>query len=268
MNNITEDFEKKFQKNEYEMYILTESIVRSAGVSDGYFIPSVNFIASSDPQTGEVYEERGEISWIVENNGNRSEWVDRFDKLKVYKVRVRRSEKRVLNDYISVRYNSYLLTDVIEFDCDHPGLKKIAEEFSNRSESSSKVDNFKIRHDFGGYAGYADLMGSRCMVTLEFDPDSEKAERAYTFFRRFCTLLPDIDSRMRRSAASEFINSSGRRIRTGTDDIAGLLTVNDIDVSSSGEVTVYYQNDEVLDGGTVEVSLNYDGSDLSAVYSQ
>jgi len=269
MDNITEEFENRYQKNEYEMYILTESSVRSAGVSDGYFTPSVNFIASADPLTGEVHRERGEICWIVKNDGQRSEWVDLIDKLKVYKVRVRQSEKKVLNDYISIRYSSYLLTDVIEYDSDHPELKKIAQEYSEKNNSFSSVaENFTISHDYGGYTGYAEWMGSKCMVTLEFDPDSEKADRAYAFFRRFCTLLPGIDLKMRRGAAEEFINASERRIKAGTDEIAESLSISDIDVSYSGMITVYYQNEEILDGGTLEVSIRYDGSGLSAFYSQ
>lgn len=270
MNTAAEEFEKKFQKEEFEMYILAESNVRSAGVSDDNFIPSVFFIASADIQTGKAVRERGDISWMVGSDGKNSEWVGLIEKLGIYKVKVRRSEKKVLSDYISVRYNSYLLTELTECNAECPELRKIAEEYmaADRSENDDAVldENFRKSREFGGYTGFADWMGSRCMVTLESDPDGERAERSLAYFRKFCSLLPDIDSVLRAGAVTAY-NSSGRK-KLDEELIASSLIMNDIDVSSSGEITVYFENDELLDGGTIEVNAKYSGKVSGAAFTE
>lgn len=63
--SVRMEYENKFEIEEYEMLILVESPCYGAECIEGVLIPSVDFLASIDLRTGQLFHEKGDRKSVV-----------------------------------------------------------------------------------------------------------------------------------------------------------------------------------------------------------
>ena len=72
--SVQTDFEKEFETEEYEMLVLMEASCKGAAVIEDMLRPAVNFLASVDLRTGQLFREKGRMEWLIKNDNRRNGW--------------------------------------------------------------------------------------------------------------------------------------------------------------------------------------------------
>lgn len=70
--SVQTDFEKEFETEEYEMLVLMEASCKGAAVIEDMLRPAVNFLASVDLRTGQLFREKGRMEWLIKNDNRRN----------------------------------------------------------------------------------------------------------------------------------------------------------------------------------------------------
>lgn len=273
--SVTIDFEKEFETEEYEMLILVQASCKGAACIEDMLKPSVNFLASIDLRTNQLSRKKGRIEWLIKNDNNRKEWGYEFDQFGIYRVAIRKCIPQKLNpnqpEYIN---NRYMLINVLEKNASNEQLELLKDQYSKPISIKNKLGSFILNRDFSWFEGIIDWNGTEANVYLETDEeDGDTAEQAMKVLNELVDNIVANDTKYREFAAQELTELANKWLDDSDEIDAEEITrelfkkrmeISEITVSLDGSLNLFYNDDDMFWGHTIEIYVEQNGDIISA----
>ena len=254
--NMFKKLEKNFQEEVQDILILTNEKVMGASVVDNMLNPSLKFAASIDLQTGEFSNEKGLLEWLIPNVPDREVlWGYDFEQFEIYHVKARKRVPVKLEAYMSPTVNNcYMLVDAV------PG-------------------KFILERQFSWFSGNTDWLGNECIVYLETDEeDGDTSEKAFNILKELYKDLEKWDNKFRTFAAEQLTELANDWLDGTYDeednysepeeitekDFARRISIDELTVYPDGDLTLYYNDDDMFYGHVIAIDANINGELKSA----
>lgn len=275
--NVKEEFENKFYEEVEELLILTKESVGGAAIVGDMLRPSLEFIASVNGKTGELSREKGRLEWMIKNVPGRAGWGYDFQQFGIYRVKVRKSIPVKLEPYMSKTVNNcYMVLEILEKNASEPRLEEIREQISKPVIIEEEpLGIFELDRQFSSFQGDMEWLGGTCSVFLETDEeDGDTARKALEVLIELHRDLKNWDDKFRRYAAEKLTDLANQWLQeeedSGNSDpiteetFAERLEISEVSITPDGEITLYYNDDDMFWGHAVEVDANINGEILDA----
>lgn len=255
------EFEKRFFEEIVEMLVLTMEKVGGAAVYGDMLKPSVGFCASVDLKTGNFSEEKGRLEWMIKSTPDREGWGFDFDEYVVYSIKARKGDN-----------NSYMVVDIVDDHVVDERLEKIRERISKPVVISDKIlGEYTLDRHLSWFEGEIQRPEIECTVYLETDEeDGETAEKSLKVLRDLYNDFENYDEKFRSYAAKELTELANDWLEDEEDsedieeitekDFAERIEISELTVSPDGDLTIYYNDDDMFWGHAIEVRANIDGT--------
>ena len=265
--NIVKKFESKYDTTITELLVLTNQRVSSGHKEHDMIVPSLDFVASVNLETGELSQERGILQWMIPGAPWKG-WGFDFEQFQIYRIRVRKHKK--LKEY-------YLLLDILEENVSDPQLNPIKEHVSTPvTIEDSTLGTFLLEREYSWFVGTADWRGTKCNVYLITDEENgESAEKAYAHFQTLYRDREVWDDKFRQFSADELLELANDWYEYSDDDFdvempiqrdefLRRLSIASIEGYEEGSITVYYDADEMFTDHAIVIYAKIDGTISSA----
>lgn len=281
--SVQKEYEKKFEIEEYEILILVEAPCSGAECIGNMLVPSVDFLASIDLRTGQLFHEKGRLEWIIEKEDNHNGWGREFKKYGIYRITVRKGipqeiKKDIHPDLIPYllphAFNKYLLIDIVEENVLNGKLQELKEHYAKPVSIENEVGTFVLNREFSWFEGAINWNGEDAIAYLETDVGSDDTARlAMKVLKKIMNNLAGYDAEYRAfaaqkltSLANEWMEDAGLEdVKEITEDaFAKRMGIREIRISPSKEVSVFYDDDNMFWGHAIEIMIGSDGKIISA----
>lgn len=283
--NPVKDFEKRFGTEVSDLLVLMKADVGAAAVVGDMLRPAVDFIASVNTQTGELSEEKGRLEWMVPNPPGRTGWGYDFRQYQIYHIRARKNIPITLTpDMLSTMNNCYMVVEVLEENIQETRLDAIREHLMKPVTIKDAVfGTFVLDRQFSDFEGTVDWLGTECSVSLETDEqDGDTAGKAYAHLQELYKNRAEWDDKLRQFAAEELLELANEWFDDEDDDdddfededgedeihithitkkeFLRRISANGIVVTPSGDLTFYYDADDMFTDHAIIIDADMDGN--------
>lgn len=285
--SVLKDFEKKFDAEIFDMLVLTKESVYGAACEKNMLKPSVDFVASVNLDTDEFSQEKGRLEWLIENTPDRKGWGYNFKEFQIYHMKVRKNIPIELEPYMSKTVNNcYMVVDLVEENVSEPRLDAIKEHLVKPVIIEDKtLGTFQLNRHFSWFEGSINWLEKKCDVSLYTDEeDGETAEKSFAVLRKLYENLQDWDDKFRKYAAEELTELANEwyddddeskyededfdededEIFITEEDFIKRISIGELVISADGNLTLYYNDDDMFYGHTIEIDANINGEIRSA----
>ncbi len=265
--NIVKKFESKYDTTITELLVLTNQRVSGGHKEHDMIVPSLDFVASVNLETGELSQERGILQWMIPGAPWKG-WGFDFEQFQIYRIRVRKHKK--LKEY-------YLLLDILEENVSDPQLNPIKEHVSTPvTIEDGTLGTFLLEREYSWFVGAADWRGTKCNVYLITDEENgETAEKAYAYFQTLYQDREVWDDKFRQFSADELLELANDWYEYSDDDFdvempiqrdefLRRLSIASIEIYEEDSITVYYDADEMFTDHAIVIYAEIDGKISSA----
>lgn len=270
-NMEQKEFEKRFCEEMVELLVLTKESVGGAAVLGDMLRPSLDFIAAVNVKTGELSREKGRLEWLIENIPGRKGWGYDFKQFGIYHIKARRNIPVKLEPYMSKTANNcYMIVEVVEKNVSEPRLEEIKEQISKPVVIVEEgLGEFVLDRQFSFFEGDVEWLDEVCHVFLETDEeDGDTAGKALAALKILHQDLKLWDDRFREYAADKLTSLANDWLQEEEgeepapitkESFAGRLEISELSIAPDGDITVYYDDDDMFWGHAVEVDANING---------
>lgn len=275
-NAVEKKFSQRFREEIVELIVLTKTDVRGAAVCGEYLNPSLEFIACVDVKTGALSQEKGRLEWLIKNTTGRRGWGYNFQELGIYRIKARKNiPVQIFPHMRQTMNNCYMVLELVAAGISEPRLEAIRAKLSQPvSVLADGIGKFTLNRAFSCFEGHADWGGVSCSVMLDTDEeDGDTAEQALSVLQKLYSEQERWDTTWRSYAARE-LTDLANEWQAGDDAqnceplteqaFAQRLELSEMSISASGDITLYYDDDDMFWGHAVEVDANADGEIVSA----
>lgn len=273
--SVQTDFEKEFETEEYEMLILVQASCKGAACIKDMLKPSVDFLASIDLRTGQFFHEKGRIEWLIKNDNKRNGWGYEFEQFGIYRVAVRKCIPQKLQPY-QVQYinNRYMLINVLEEHASNEKMEALKEYYAKPISMENELGSFVLDREFSWFEGIVNWNGVEANVYLETDEeDGDTAEQAMKVLKKIVEDIVDNDRKYREFAAQELTELANEWMDESDESNSEKITkeifakrmkIDGITVSPDGSLSLFYNDDDMFLGHTIEIEVEPNGEIISA----
>lgn len=273
--SVQTDFEKEFEAEEYEMLILVQSSCMGAACIKDMLKPSVNFLASIDLHTGQLFHEKGRVEWLLKKDNKRKGWGYEFEQFGIYRVAVRKCIPQTLQPYQAQYMNNrYMLISVLEENVSNEKLEALKEYYAKPISMENELGSFVLDREFSWFEGSVNWNGVEANVYLETDEeDGDTAERAMKVLKILVDHIVDNDTKYREFAAQELTELANEWMDESDEIDAEEITkeifakrmeISEITVSPDGSLSLFYNDDDMFLGHVIEIQVEPNGEIVSA----
>ena len=168
------DLQNQLKKEKEELIVLVENNVSGGSVNGDYINPSVIFLASVNPKTGEVKKEKGRLDWYIKNTPNRKGWGFDLKGMEIYHVKVNKYvEKELLPYQTKIMNNRYLLLKILKKGVKNKELEAIKDSYLKPVVINNEIGEFTLKRRFSWYEGKINWLNNECTILLNTDEDDE-----------------------------------------------------------------------------------------------
>lgn len=273
--SVQADFEKEFEAEQYEMLILVQAPCQGAACIKGMLKPSVDFLAFIDLRTGQLFHEKGRIEWLIKDEDKRKGWGYEFEQFGIYRIAVRKCIPQKLQP-CQVQYmnNRYMLISVLEKNVSNENLQSLKEYYAKPVSMENELGAFILNREFSWFEGTIDWNGAEANIYLETDEeDGDTARQAMKALKRTVDHLAEYDAKYREFAARELTGLANEWLDESEEADAEEITqeifakrmeISEITVSPDGNLSLFYQDDDMFWGHVIEIETGSDGEPVSA----
>lgn len=217
---------------------------------------------------GEKNIREGRLEWPVTDEERNSEkgW-GKFGEEQICRVKVRKLlDKYVPNHTTSEKFNCWAVTEVLESSISCPELEAVLEEYNKPVVIEDKIlGTLTLNREFDMFETNFSWNGVEISLALEVNPESKSSwSRARTAAKKLITEQEAWDIAMREFAAkklTELANDwlAGDEENKVTEPIteeifAKRITLSELTITSGGNFTAYYNDDDMFWGHAIEIS--------------
>lgn len=270
------DFEAEFEREETEMLVLMKRGCGGAAVYQDMLKPSVDFLASVDVKTGACAKNTGRIEWLLKNDRDRKGWGYDFKQFGIYRVKVRKCVPKKLEPcQMEILNNRYMLVEVLEEGTKNAWLEEQQKYYEMPVTIENELGIFALDREFSWFEGEVDKNGISVLVYMETDEeDGDTAETAMRTAAAFFTDFEKQDKKYRAFAAGQLTglandwleedDSEDKPDEITKDVFTERIEISEITFCSDGEMTLYYSDDDMFWGHSIEVTVDASGEPESA----
>ncbi len=269
------DFEKEFETEEYEMLILVQASCGGAVCIKDMLKPSVDFLASIDLRTGQLFHEKGRVEWLIKEDNKRKGWGYEFEQFGIYRIAVRKCIPQKLQPYqLQYMNNRYMLISVLEENASNEKLEALKEHYAKPISMKNELGSFVLDREFSWFQGIVNWNGAEANVYLKTDEeDGDTAEQAMKVLKRIVDNLLDNDTKYREFAAQELTELANEWMNESNEVDAEEITqeifakrmeISEITVNPDGSLSLLYHDDDMFWGHVIEIEVESNGEIISA----
>lgn len=276
--DTVKEFEKRFAPEITDLLVLIRNSVDGAAVVGDMLRPSVEFIASVNTETGEFSQETGRLEWLIKNKKLRIGWGFHFKQYQICHIRARKNIPITLEPHMHKSLNNcYMVIKIIEKNVSEPRLDAVKEHFLQPVLiGDTALGTFTLDRKFSCFEGAIDWIGTTCSVSMQTDDeDGETAKKAHAYLQELHKNMREWDEKFRHFAAEqlwELANQWYDGDDTGSEDedadiiyitkeaFIRRIALMSITISAEGDLTLYYDDDNMFAGHAIEIDANIDGS--------
>lgn len=269
-------FEQRFGEEVIDMLILTKETVIGACVVGDMLQPSLEFTASVDLRTGELSTQKGRLEWMIKNERSRDVlWGYDFKQFQIYHIKARKNiPVQPAPHMMEVMNNCYMLIEVVEENVSEPRLNELKAHLETPVTIEDELlGKFELDRQFSWFSGNIDWLGDECSVSLETDEeDGETANKAFEVLKQLYGSLREWDNKLRTFAAAQLTDlandwldedideDSGEEPAEITEkDFADRIFIGELTISPDGDLTLYYNDDDMFYGHVILIDANING---------
>lgn len=270
------DFETGFEKEETEMLVLMKQGCSGAAVYQDMLKPSVDFLASVDVKTGICSKDAGRIEWIIKNDRERKGWGYDFQQFGIYHVKVRKCIPQKLKPcQLEILNNRYMLVEILEEGIKNVWLEELQKYYAQPVTIENELGIFELDREFSWFDGEVDKNGISIFSYMETDEENgNTAETAMRTAEDFFADFEEQDKKYRLFAARQLTglandwleedDSEDEPDEITKDMFAERIEIREITFCAGGELTLYYSDDDMFGGHSIEIMVNASGEPESA----
>ncbi len=273
--SVQTDFEKEFETEEYEMLILVQASCGGAECIKDMLKPSVDFLASVDLRTGQLFHEKGRVEWLIKEDNKRKGWGYEFEQFGIYRIAVRKCIPQKLQPYqLQYMNNRYMLISVLEENASNEKLEALKEHYAKPISMKNELGSFVLDREFSWFQGIVNWNGAEANVYLKTDEeDGDTAEQAMKVLKRIVDNLVDNDTKYREFAAQELTELANEWMNESNEVDAEEITqeifakrmeISEITVNPDGSLSLLYHDDDMFWGHVIEIEVESNGEIISA----
>ena len=264
----SKEFKKKLEKygNMYEeevqeMLILTgENLGGAYSLTRGIWIPSANFLAGADTESGEINSGEGELFWLAEEK-DRDGWIFDLKPLTIYHIKCRKRKAEKNKENAEQLLNKYMLVEVVGRNLQNEGLLNVLSDYRKPVFiEDGQCGRFELERVYGCFSAVLPWNGGECNVSLDYDgKDIETAKKALAAFKEIYADIARWDRDFRDFAArklTELANDwqPGGGATISEENFSSRILISEISIDEDGEYTVYYDDDDMFYGHVILVT--------------
>ena len=203
------NYEKEFQLEKQELIVLVQNTANGGRILGDLINPSVIFLASINPKSGELSREKGRLDWYIKNKPNRKGWGFDLKKLEIYHILVKKCIEKELQPYQSkIMNNRYLLLKIIKKNVHNKILEEIRDSYSKDIEINNNLGHFTLNRQYECFEGTINWLGNKCNILLNVDTeDGVTATNALDTLSKLIQDNKKWDDNLRNFAAKELIHA-------------------------------------------------------------
>ena len=275
------EFEKEFYKQTKEILVVTSDssvgAVKSGKAS--MWVPSKSFLAYVDLSTNELFKGDGRIVWQITESDMRSDknYSKKFDDGVIYRLRVRELiDKTVPEGFVPSYPNRFLFDKILEKNVQNAVLAEILEEYKKPiSIADESLGEFILDKDLKMFSGEINWLGEKISASLDVSIEDESTwTKALGLLKALSDNQREKDEEFRLFAAKELTELANDWLQDDEEspseitesDFASRIGMESIGVSSDGDYTLYYFDDDMFFGHAIEISGSMeDGTDSANI---
>ncbi|WP_149540199.1 DUF2262 domain-containing protein [Escherichia albertii] len=261
---------QQYQSNDEEILVLFSDTGGGAGRIKGAHLwtVSANFIAYKNLATGEISTEDGRIEWLLSDEDIKlhgSTYPFHFKKGGIYRLRVRSLiDKTVAEDKSPAFYNRFFVLDIIEENTLCDALSDILAEYRKPVLLQDELlGQFTLDKDYSHFSGKITWLNNNVFVHLNIDKANKSSwQAALGHLRYLYDHQQEKDSEFRQFAAEELTELANDWLDDEDADeitensFAERMTLCELVIEADGDFTVYYSDDDMFYGHSIDVSGN------------
>lgn len=260
-------FEERFDKEIKEMIVVTEGEM-SAGRSgqDEYWTASITILAYIDVRSGELFEGKRRIEWLVNDKECRSsKKIYNLKGQKIYQLIVRESlpyENEYTHDTFE-KGHWLMLVDVKKRNYHNAQLEDILKEYQKEvSIHPQGCQKLILDKSLGIFSGEGNWNHEECYIHLDTDGEGiETADEALKTFQELMANGEVWDQKAREYAADELTELANEwaeenDLEITHEDFAKRMVISEVCVSLEGDFELFYNDDDMFYGHVIIVSGN------------
>ena len=225
----------------------------------------MEILASVEVCTNDFDTMEGKIIWeTTEEELKTSAFFNRFKKGTIYRILARRSKAKPKNKY----NNMFALVKVIEDNISDERLESVLKEYRKKVVIKDEgLGEFVLEKDLEMFEGSIDIDGEKIILYLEVEKDvPETWNIAHANMKKFISELDIHDKEMREFSAKSLTDLANEWLEDSVEndeeeieeiteeDFAQRIDLCEISVDAEGSYTVYYSDDDMFWGHSIEVS--------------
>lgn len=287
---LQKEFAAQFDEQVIELQVLMKSSCNGAAVLRDALKPSAGFYASYNMESGEYSENTGRLEWLVEKEKpeksmlerlgikkqGQSKWGYDFEKLGIYRVKVRKCIPQELDpNQLEEMNNRYMLLSSVREKKPCKELKRLAEEYAKPVSVKSSMGELVLNREMSMFEGTFTWQGGRLMVFLETDEnEGNTADNALAAFETFSRDMENWDLRMKHFAAGELmelandwladLDSEDKPEEITDEYFVRVIEMRELSFESNGCITAYYSDGDLFWGHSIEIFVDENGELESA----
>ena len=263
---MLEKYESGFEKEEFEITVLTKERCGGAGVWEKEWLnPSLSFIARIDNATGEVINEEGRLEWLIKRDPNRRGWGFDFEQFGIYRLLVRKSIPINLTpDRCSWMNNRYMVVKILEENVQNEKLLELKEYLSKPIVIDTPYLQCELDRSMSWFEGEIELGGFVITAFLETDEENgETADDALQVFLKTAENFEEFDKKNKEFAADNLLENAiewqesaeGEHEELTKEKFMELMEISEMTFSPSGDITLYYNDGDMFWGHSIEITI-------------
>ncbi len=250
-----------YEEEVQEMLILTgENLGGAYSLTRGIWIPSANFLAGADTESGEINSGEGELFWLAEEK-DRDGWIFDLEPLTIYHIKCRKRKAEKNKENADLLLNKYMLVEVVGRNLQNEGLLNVLSDYRKPVFiEDGQCGRFELERVYGCFSAVVPWNGGECNVSLDYDgKDIETAKKALAAFKEIYADIARWDRDFRDFAArklTELANDwqPGGGATISEENFSNRILISEFSIDEDGEYTVYYDDDDMFYGHVILVT--------------
>ncbi|NDV66712.1 DUF2262 domain-containing protein [Bacteroides sp. 224] len=268
-NKDFEAFASEYHKEEKEILILTSDDSGGSAIRCGSsWAPITDFLAYIDLSSNDLKKGDGRVTWLLSEEEKKAHtlfYPYYFKRGSIYRLKVRDLiDRTVPEGRLPSFYNRFMVVEVLEENVENDELLAILAEYRKPVKVVDEIlGELELNKDMEMFEGAIDWLGEEITIYLEVNIDSKASwTKAIKALRTLVEQQEQQDSEFRNFAAEHLTDLANdwrddkETPEISKADFAARISLSELTITSSGNFTAYYDDDDMFLRHAITVSGN------------